>query len=78
MECFNSYQNQEYACFFFIIWKIFSFQMVSWIFYSEFQTVDVQNATLSSNDLWPINMSQKLLLGVSTKKTRILQKLVKI
>lgn len=57
-DCLNSYQNLKYAFFLFIIWEFLPFQMVSWIFYTGVQTVDVQSTTFSSNDLWPINLSK--------------------
>lgn len=85
-DCWTSFQNLKYAYsllsfiyfipFYYI--KKLPFQMASWIFYSDFKRINVQNAAFSSNDLWPINMNKVSLLRISANRTQILQKLVKI
>lgn len=77
-DCWTSFQNLEYAYsllslfYSFLLYKKLPFQMASWIFYSEFKRINVQNAAFSSNDLWPINMNKASLLRISAKRTQIL------
>lgn len=84
-DCWTSFQNLEYAysllSFIYFIHFYYMKNFYSRWFHVYF-TVNLKELMLRmlllSNDLWPINMSKVLLLGIRAKRTQILQKLVKI